>query len=65
MPIILMADHQTAGGYAKIVNVISVDLGRLAQVKQNDMIKFKLISVKKAEKLALKEKKYIKKLARS
>ena len=65
MPIILMADHQTAGGYAKIANVISVDLGRLAQVKQNDMIKFKLISVKKAEKLALKEKKYIEKLARS
>lgn len=62
MPIILMADHQTTGGYAKIATVISVDLPKLAQVKQNDIIRFKKVTVKQAEKLAINEKKYFEKL---
>lgn len=57
-PIILMADHQTTGGYAKIATVISVDLPLLAQVRPNDKIMFVKISAKKAEKLARKEKEY-------
>lgn len=61
-PIILMADHQTTGGYAKIASVISVDLPKLAQVKSNDQIRFEKISVEKAEKLVVKEKKYFEKL---
>lgn len=59
MPIVLMADHQTTGGYAKIATVISVDLPKLAQVKPYDKVCFELVSVKEAEKLAIKEKKYI------
>ncbi len=62
MPIILMADHQTTGGYAKIATVISSDLPKLAQVKGNNKIKFKKISVDKAEKLAIKDNKYFNKL---
>jgi biotin-dependent carboxylase-like uncharacterized protein len=31
VPIVMMADHQTTGGYPKIATVVSVDLGRLAQ----------------------------------
>lgn len=62
MPIILMADHQTTGGYAKIATVISVDLPRLAQVKPYDKIHFSAVSVKEAERLAKKQKKYFDKL---
>lgn len=61
-PIILMADHQTTGGYAKIATVISVDLPKLAQVKQGDKIRFSQVSVKEAEKLCKQENKYFKKL---
>lgn len=62
MPIILMADHQTTGGYAKIATVISVDLPKLAQVRPSDKIYFDFVSIKEAEKLAKKQKKYIDKL---
>ena len=62
MPIILMADHQTTGGYAKIATVISADLPNLAQVKPNDKINFEIIDIDTAEKIAIKQKKYIDKL---
>lgn len=62
MPIILMADHQTTGGYAKIATVISADLPKLAQVKSNDKISFEIIDIDTAEKIAIKQKKFIDKL---
>jgi biotin-dependent carboxylase-like uncharacterized protein len=62
-PIILMADHQTTGGYAKIATVISADLPKLAQAKGNDRIRFRRITVEKAEKAAVKEMKFYNKLA--
>lgn len=64
MPIILAADHQTTGGYAKIATVISVDLPLLAQIKPFDTICFSAVSVREAEKLAAKEKKFFDKLFR-
>lgn len=39
-PIIMMADRQTTGGYAKIATVIRADRTRLAQLKPGDKIKF-------------------------
>ena len=57
-PIILMADHQTTGGYAKIATVISTDLPLLAQARPNTTIHFAKISVRKAQKLVKKEKKF-------
>lgn len=62
MPIILMADHQTTGGYAKIATVISADLPKLAQVKPNDKISFEIIDIDTAEKIAIKQTKFIDKL---
>lgn len=58
-PIVLMSDHQTVGGYAKIATVISQDVSLLAQAKPGDKIRFERISVEQAEKLAKKEKKYL------
>jgi biotin-dependent carboxylase-like uncharacterized protein len=39
-PIIMMADCQTTGGYAKIGFVISPDLSKLAQAKAGDRVSF-------------------------
>lgn len=52
--IILMADHQTTGGYPRIGNVIANDLSILAQLGANDKISFEIISLEEAENLALK-----------
>ncbi len=48
-PIILMADHQTTGGYAKIATVVSGDLSLLAQVKPGDRVRFKKVSVEEVQ----------------
>ena len=39
-PILLMADAQTTGGYAKIATVITADMARLGQVRAGDMVRF-------------------------
>lgn len=49
--IILMADHQTTGGYPRIGHVISPHLPKLAQLRPSDCIQFKKVSVDKAEEL--------------
>lgn len=50
--IVLMADHQTAGGYPRIANVISADLPLLAQLGPKDGVSFHLVSIEEAEGLA-------------
>ncbi len=49
--IVLMADHQTSGGYPRIANVISVDLPLLAQLGAGDKVAFKLVDIEEAERL--------------
>ncbi|WP_419726721.1 biotin-dependent carboxyltransferase family protein [Terrisporobacter petrolearius] len=61
-PIIMLSDRQTTGGYAKIATVISVDIGKLAQRKTGDKIKFEKISLEKAQQLYRDEIKKIKEL---
>ena len=56
-PIILLADRQTTGGYAKIATVASVDIPKLVQLKQDNKIRFKSITVEEAHKLMLDEMK--------
>ena len=51
-PIIMMADHQTTGGYAKIATVISADLPRLAQLKPGERVGFRLVTVEAAVQAA-------------
>lgn len=57
--IILMADHQTTGGYPRIAHVISAHLPILAQKKPNDVIRFKLTSLEEAQKKLVNQKKYL------
>ncbi len=51
--IVLMADHQTAGGYPRIGHIISRDLPLIAQLGANDKVAFHLIDIKDAEDLTL------------
>lgn len=55
-PIILMADRQTTGGYAKIGTVCSADLSKLAQLRPGGAIRFELITVEAAQSLLRKRK---------
>jgi len=50
-PIVLMADRQTSGGYARIANVISVDMTLLAQMKPGDTIRFRETTLDHARQL--------------
>lgn len=54
-PIILLADRQTTGGYAKIATVASVDIPKLVQRKTDHKIHFKAITVQEAQELYKKE----------
>ena len=56
-PIIMLADRQTTGGYAKIATVISVDLPLLAQARPGTKVNFELIDRQKAERLLKQEQK--------
>ena len=47
-PIILMADRPTTGGYAKIAQVIAVDLPVLAQMKPGSKVRFQAITIEAA-----------------
>lgn len=50
--IVLMADHQTAGGYPRIAHIISRDLPVVAQLGPNDKLAFHLVTIAEAEALA-------------
>lgn len=51
LPIVLMADRQTVGGYPKIATVASVDLPRLGRLLPGQTVRFAAITVEEAEKL--------------
>lgn len=55
-PIVMMADHQTTGGYTKIANVISVDLPVLAQCMPGYKIHFKAVDIEEAQELYCAQK---------
>ena len=52
--VILMADHQTSGGYPRLGNVISADLPIAAQLGPGDRVGFKLVSIDEAEEIRIK-----------
>ncbi len=53
--IVLMADHQTTGGYPRVGYVISADLPSLAQCNPGDEIKFTEVEIAAAEELFIKQ----------
>ena len=57
--IILMADHQTTGGYPRIAHVISAHHSKLAQMKAGDKIHFRLTDQQTAEELFIKQQQHL------
>lgn len=53
--ILLMADHQTTGGYPVIANVISTDIPSLAQIQPGTSIQFRFIDIEEAEILYIQQ----------
>ena len=51
LPIVLLADRQTVGGYSKIATVASVDLPRLGRLLPGRTVRFTAITVEEAEAL--------------
>jgi antagonist of KipI len=47
-PIVLLVDRQSTGGYTKIGTVCSFDIGRLAQMKPGQRLRFRRVTVGEA-----------------
>jgi allophanate hydrolase len=54
-PILLLADHQTTGGYPKIATVVSADLPVVGRRRPGDAIRFIPVTVETAEQLCRDE----------
>lgn len=57
-PIVMLADRQTTGGYAKIATVASVDIPLLVQRATKQYVRFKPVSVIEAQRLLVAERDY-------
>ncbi len=55
LPIIMLSERQSMGGYTKIANVISVDLPRIAQAIPGTKVRFQKVRVEEAEQLWMNE----------
>ncbi|WP_207434755.1 biotin-dependent carboxyltransferase family protein [Sabulibacter ruber] len=64
-PIVLMADHQTTGGYPRIAQVISADLPILAQTLPGKQIKFQEVSLEEAYQLYFRQEQNIEQIKRA
>lgn len=61
IPIIMMKDAQTIGGYMRLGCVITSDLAKLAQLKPGDELIFKVVSLDEAKAIRLASDKKINK----
>ena len=61
-PMVMLADRQTTGGYAKIATVASADLPKLVQRRPGDTVYFRAVSARLAEKLYKKEQRALDRL---
>lgn len=48
-PIVMLADHQTTGGYPKIATVISADLPAVGRLRPGDSLRFRAVATTEAE----------------
>ena len=56
-PIVMLADRQTTGGYAKIATIISVDIPQFVQSREGTKILFRAVSVEEAQELYREQEK--------
>jgi antagonist of KipI len=60
--IVLMADHQTTGGYPRVGHVISADISSLAQIRAGENISFRKIDIHSAENRLLQQERNLQQL---
>jgi antagonist of KipI len=65
MPMVLLADRGTTGGYTKIATVITVDLPSLAQAATGDTVTFTAVPVDEAHALLREREERLRRLADS
>jgi biotin-dependent carboxylase-like uncharacterized protein len=58
-PIVLLADHQTTGGYPKMATVISADISRMGRLKPGSKIQFIEVTADEAQKARFEHEKMI------
>jgi antagonist of KipI len=61
-PILLAADRQTTGGYAKIATVISADLSAVVQLGPGGKLRFEPIDIRQAQDLARRQEQFLARL---
>lgn len=61
--IILMADHQTTGGYPRIAHVISADRSAVTQLRPGEVFSFEVVSLAVAEEAYLAQSRWLQQLA--
>jgi len=62
LPIIMLAERQTVGGYTKIATVITVDLPKVGQCRPGDSIRFQAVDIDTAQKLYADEQEALAKI---
>lgn len=60
--IVLMADHQTTGGYPRVGQVIQAHIPKLAQCRPGDQIRFIRVTLQQAQHLWLQQHRYLQQL---
>jgi biotin-dependent carboxylase-like uncharacterized protein len=58
-PIILLADHQTTGGYPKIATIISADLAVVGRHRPGDALRFVAVDIETAEALCQEQERQL------
>ena len=44
LPVVLLAEHQTTGGYATVACVTTADLPRAGQLRPGDRVRFEMVT---------------------
>lgn len=60
--IILMADHQTTGGYPRLGHIISADIPKMAQLQSRDTFQLKQVSLSEAHERLLTQELHLKQI---
>lgn len=63
--IVLMADHQTTGGYPRIAHVITTHLQKLAQLNAGEKMNFVMTSVEDAQQKLVAQQQYLMQLQKT
>jgi biotin-dependent carboxylase-like uncharacterized protein len=58
-PLLLFVDHQTTGGYPVLAAVIRADLWRVGQLRPGERIRFALVAMEEARRLAREQEAWV------